>query len=439
MRAALFGLSFAAACLLSLVDPAIGVYAYMVNYIVAPQDQWWGAPLAGLGARFSLTLSLCIALGMVLRWGKLERHGPLLHLQEKLIWAFVVVMIASRVWGVPIDDSLKSLSGTSESPAEKMPKVALFLFMLTNTCSKYKNINIILWILILAGGLYTGYDGYTATPGRFVKGRLDAIGGIDFRESSQAAAHLIMVGVIAGIYFLKTPNWKAKTICLVSGAFTVNAVIMTQTRAAMIGLAVCMPFALLWAPRKHRITIAAYLVLGIIGFFSLTNKTFWSRAETISDAAEKDDSATSRLDLWNAGIQMGLEHPLGVGAGSYYSVIGSYNARYRGRDCHNTYIRCFAELGVPGTLLFAAVIINAFLMLRRIPRLAEGTPIARDIELDCYGLRVALVAYLTAGIFMGLTYIEELWWFLSLPVCLERAAIGAGRDLATVQCPTSGP
>jgi hypothetical protein len=415
--------------LLSLVDPAIGIYAYMINYLVAPDLQWWGAPLVELGTRFSLTLSVCIALGMLLQWRKLANRGPLLHPQEKLIWAFVGVVVLSRLWGVPFDNSLRDMTLTSTSPDEKMPKVAIFIFLLTHSINKYRKVVPCWWIMILVGGLYTGYDGYTAAQSRFVKGRLDLLGGIDFRESSLVAAHLAMVGVLIGIQFLKSRRWIIKAICLIAGAFTVNAIILTQTRAALMALGIGATFALLTAPRDRRILIGGCLLAGAACAFSLTNKEFWSRAETIGATVEESDGfGGGRMDFWKSGIQMGLDHPLGVGAGSFYTVIGTYNPAHRGRDCHQTYIRCFAELGVPGFLLLLALIANAFRLLQRIPRLAQGTPIARDIELDCYGLKVALVVYLSAGFFMGLTYIEELWWLLGLPVCLERAAIRARGD-----------
>jgi O-Antigen ligase len=426
MRAGLFSLSFVAACALALKNPAIGVYAYAINYLVAPTRQWWGEPLAATGARFSLILSLAIAIGMALNWKKLGVLGPFLHSQEKLMWAFVGVVLLSRLWGIPIDNAVRDLSGVSESPAEKMPKVAFFIFMLTHVITKYRQLNWFFWTLIVVGGLYTGFDGYTASPGRFIKGRLNELGGIDFRESSTVAAHLAVVGVITGVYLLKSRNWRTKALCMVTGVFTANAIIQTQTRAALIAIAAGVPCALLLAPRRYRALIGAGLVVGAVGAFSLTNDVFWSRAESIgSEEGNADGWGGNRLEFWETGIRMGLHRPLGIGAGSFYTALEEYDPRFKGRDCHNTFIRCFAELGFLGTIVFGALIVNAFRVLRRVPQIAEGTPIARDVELDCYGLRVALIVYLTAGIFMGLTYVEELWWLLALPVCLERAAISA--------------
>src|SRR5262249_36489040 len=210
---------------------------------------------------------------------------------------------------------------------------------------------------------------------------------------------------------------------------TVNAIILTQTRAAMLGLAAGAIAAPLLAPRGNRLRVCLYVVLGAVAAFSITNQAFWSRAETITASAEeRDRSAASRFDLWKVGLEMWGDHPLGVGAGSFYTVAGEYDPQYAGRDCHNTYLRCAAELGVPGILLLLALIVNAFRTLRRAARLAAGTSVEQPIRWDCYAFQLALVAYLTAGIFMSVPYVEEFWWFLCLPVCLERSALGAREE-----------
>src|SRR5262249_31119510 len=153
---------------------------------------------------------------------------------------------------------------------------------------------------------------------RFVHGRLDQLGGADYRESSTVGAHLAFVGALAGAVFLKSREWWKKLICMVAGAFTVNALILTQTRAAMLGLLAGGLAAPFLAMRGKRLRVCLYLLLGLGGGLSLTNKEFWERAETITSRIEDlDRSAGSRIDLWQAGLLMARDHPFGVGAGSF--------------------------------------------------------------------------------------------------------------------------
>jgi hypothetical protein len=434
MKVVLFGFIFTCACLAALAWPAAGVYAYMANYLVGPENFWWGDALRAQGARFSFFLAAALAGGLVFGWSRLREfnRSPLLHSQEWLVIAFVAVVLLTRLWGVPIDNGLRDLSGMSETPAEKMVKVAIFALMMTHILVRYREANRALWLLVLVGGLYLGLDGYLAPEDRYVNGRLDRLGGTDFRESSTVAAHLVFVSALTGALFLKSRQWWRKLGLVVAGAFSVNALILTQTRAAMLALAAGGVIAPFLAMRGRRLRVSAYVLLGALGALALINKEFWLRAETLTVGVEElDQSAASRLDVWEAGLQMFYDHPLGVGAGSFYTAVGSYNPAYAGRDCHNTYIRCLAELGVPGILVFLALIVNAFRTLRRIPALAAGTPVEESLQWDCFGLQVALVAYLTAGFFMGLTYVEEFWWFICMPVCLERAARNARQEETT--------
>jgi O-antigen ligase len=435
MRIALFGIVFAAACLAALRWPMVGLLAYMVDYLVAPSRQWWGEPLIEMGARFSMFLVLATAAGVVLQWGKIRPQiaGGIPHSQEVLVGLFVLVVVLSRVWGAPLDLTARNLTGTSVTPEEKLPKVAFFVFLMTTLVVRYSHVRAVFWLLVLVGGLYLGWDGYTARESRFVHGRLDNLGGADFAESSAVGAHLTFVSVVTGVLFLTSRRWWQKALCLVAGVLTVNAIILTQTRAAFLALLAAGLAAPVFAMRGQRMRILCYLALGAAGTLALTNDQFVSRVESITaQEQQRDAAAVSRLEVWEAGLQMWKDNPMGVGAGSFYTCVGVYDPRYVGRDCHNTYIRCLAELGVLGGGLFLAVVVNAFLTLRRAARAAVGTSIESDVRWDCFGLKVAFVGYLFAGMFMGLTYIEEMWWFLCLPVCLHRSALNARAEEAPV-------
>jgi O-antigen ligase len=377
-------------------------------------------------------MALVIMLGAGLRFDQIKARiiGAFWHSQEILLLGFVAIVVLSRFWGETIDMSVRDLSATSQLPADKMPKVALFVLLMTHIMVRYQDFTKLWWLLILVGGLYVGWDAFTATdtPSRFVHGRLDILGGADFNEANTGATHLAFVCVLAGCQFLKDKRWIAKGLCLATGVFGVNAIIMTQSRSALVGLGVGSIAAVSLAPRKYRSRLCLGLAIAALGAFSLTNDYFWQRASTISVNTE-EASAASRFDLWKAGLAMWMDYPMGVGAGSFYTVVGRYNPAYIGRDCHNTYIRCASELGVLGILCLMALIYNAFVTLRRVNRLAYGTRLEQDVTWDSYALQVGLLVFLVPGMFIGLTYIEETWWILALPVCLERAVLHARHEM----------
>jgi len=72
--------------------------------------------------------------------------------------------------------------------------------------------------------------------------------------------------------------------------------------------------------------------------------------------------------------------------------------------------------------LFLLLVVNAFVILIRVARRAGHLPAGQGerILYMAYGLAVALVAYLASGLTMTLLYVEAQWWFLGIPVCLER-------------------
>jgi O-antigen ligase len=128
------------------------------------------------------------------------------------------------------------------------------------------------------------------------------------------------------------------------------------------------------------------------------------------------------MEIWKGGYAMIKDNPLGVGAGNFLQNIKRYLPRIGDRDAHSTYIRCAAEMGLHGFALLLALILNAALILRKIGREAAKLPITNRHEFQMVGsaLTASLVVFLVSGIFGTLLYFEAFWWWLLLPVCLQR-------------------
>lgn len=397
-----------------LYHPIVGVYAYLATYNINPLGQWWGNFLPGFARRYSYLLFLAIFAGFFIHHAKL-RYGRLLQGQEILLLIFLAIIWLSLLVG----------QGTGiDYNAIKMSKVFLVLLLASHIITSKKYFEGMLWVLILSG-LYLGYELYSG-GGTWARARFHAgIGGSDFGEGNFLAAHFGFLLPFVGILFLKG-KWIPKGLCLVSGVFIINSIVLTRSRGIFIALAVGMVVTVWYALRmhQHRKKIIALLILGTIGGATLVDQSFWDRMTTIQTQEQNmDSSSLGRIQAWRGAWAMAKDHPLGVGVGQFFAHIGDYAPTMANRDAHNTYLRCVTELGFHGLLLLLILIFNAFRMLRNIHTraLILEPQVRHDFHLYVFATRIGLIVYLVAAMFITSVYIEEFYWLLMMPVFLQRA------------------
>ncbi len=409
----------------SFYHPIFGVVGYVCHYLTWPEEQWWGNVLNPYGVRFSLMFGLLTAVGMVVSARRLRMGRRLMVPQEWLMLLFLCTAVLTNQLNALNTDLYPT--GDWAALMAKLTKIFIFTWMLTHVVTDLRRYRVFVWTLILCT-LYLGFEAYTAPIERFQHSRLNRIGGPDFSESSFFGAHLAAVMPFIGVAFL-TGNWWRRLFCTAAAAFTINALILTRTRAAIVGCLVGLLAALILRLRRRKLQLIACLIPTLVAGVLLTDAGFRTRIGTIfAPPEERDQSVVSRLQIWHAAVDMLMNHPLGVGAGNFAWAISRYNRNLYARDAHNTFVRTAGELGVHSLLLHLAVIACAALTLRAAMRCARGTPAALELHYHAYALMLANIIMLACGMFMSQTYIEEYWWFLAMPVCVFRCAENARRD-----------
>lgn len=397
--------------------PHLGVYGYIADYSIGPAGQWWERPFSGLGLRYSFTLAFATLAGMILHWHKLRQGDNLFQGQEILLLVFLGVIWMSSL--ISPDTTVRY--STVDHPTVKFTKIVVFNMMMTHIITEKKNFDGLFWVLVLVS-LVLGLQAWGTPRRAFQGGRLENVGGADFAESNFFAAFMAAMLPIIGIQLLRS-KWWGKAICTVSAAFTANAVVLCRSRGAFVGIAAGSLVAGLFAPKRHRKKIAAGLVLGMLGGLYVSDEQFLERLTTISTEEEElDESAASRFRLWRAGMEMVWDHPLGIGIGNWYQTIGRYIPEYAGKDCHSTYVKLIAELGIQGAIVFLFILAIGILKLKNIRKHAETLPkeIGDDFMQFSFALTVSGAILLTCGLTISMTYMEFLWILLMLPVCLRR-------------------
>lgn len=418
LKTILFVALFGAACVGSFFSPIWGVLGYVGHYCVGPERQWWHAPISFLGIRYSFILAALTALGIALNWQEMRFGRSLLHKHELLLLGFLGAVWLAALLG---QQTVGRYTSAVDHPSVKFTKVMVFTLMLTHVVTTRRNLDKLLWTLVL-GSMILGMQAWSKPYRAFQGGRLEGVGGPDFSEANFFGAFMVTVLWIIGVQFLRA-NWQGKLLCFLAGGFTANAVVLTRSRSAMVGLVAGGLMAILSAPKRVRALVLIGILIAGSGFLYLTDEQFLHRVNTIvAPHNERDSSAQSRIELAKAGLKMWLDHPLGVGPGNFYQNIGSYIPEYAGKDAHNTYIRCLTETGILGFTIFCLILGTAFWLTYQTTSHAHVLPAHEeyDIRVLAFGTRCALASTLACCLTISLTYVEFIWWFLMLPVCLDR-------------------
>lgn len=411
----------------ALYNPLIGIIGYILHYHISPDTQWWGASISHLGIRYSFLLVIFTGIGTILNRERLRYGNNLLVRHEWLFILFVAIVWLSLFVGLPID---RNPAGIVDPPEIKMLKLLIVVFLMTHIVTTIKQFNLFLLTIVL-GVLFVGYQTYTAPSWSFASGRLEFIGGPDFREANGLAAHFAASLPLIAVYFVRS-GWLGRILATVTGVLAINGMVLTRSRGGFVALAGCMLIAGLTAPKKIRRAVFVGLLVVAIGGFALTDPYFWKRAETITASEiQRDTSAQSRFDIWVASLKMLVDHPLGVGTGNFPDSIYFYLSQQWKKDAHNTYVLCYSELGLQGIIVYGLLIFSAIRLLRRVRKEAQDLPPEprKALLYMSYSVMVSLSAFLFSGLTMSRLYSEGPTWVLvALPVCLWRALENARLD-----------
>lgn len=214
-------------------------------------------------------------------------------------------------------------------------------------------------------------------------------------------------------------------------------VIGTQSRGAALALAAAGLFY--WFKlAKRKAATAAALAIVVTGAAIVAPPTYFDRLKSIENY-EEDSSAQGRLRAWKAAVNMAIDYPLGVGAGSFNSAYGRFYmpshvegwAPNRWISAHSVYFKVLGEYGFLGLAIVLWVIYSCMRMnLRNLARV-RATPDVYSVP-DTWPALIALgfVAYSVAAVFLGGITYPHLYFLAGLTVGCDRilAAEDANRE-----------
>ncbi|HVB80563.1 MAG TPA: O-antigen ligase family protein [Candidatus Binataceae bacterium] len=281
-------------------------------------------------------------------------------------------------------------------------------------------------VSVLAAGLATAW----CYKQHFVEGAARAWGvGLD--PNYEALSMVMMIPL--AVWMARADSGRFwRMVGAVAAVSLVGAAFLTQSRGGLVALAVVVVAAGSRMKGKPAARVALLLTFGV--FIGVAPSGLWRRFENIrfsGPAANGDETAArARLELIAAGLAMVESHPLfGVGLDRFKAIAPRYDPRLRDLGtqyiAHNTYLQVAAETGLPGLILFLALMAAGFGNCRTAERDANDPALAGFAA----ALRLALLAYAIAGLFLTAEFVVWYWLliFLSRNLC-EGAALGRSLD-----------
>ncbi len=183
------------------------------------------------------------------------------------------------------------------------------------------------------------------------------------------------------------------------------AVIATYSRSGLIALVItCM--ICFWefiVKAKRTALLVGILVVGVAGVgMVLATPSYMTRVRSIFQgniAGSKDKgSLEARKQLLLESLSLTVRHPLfGVGPGGFPAMSGTW------QPTHNTYTGLSSESGLPGVILFAAVMFMSLHKTKKVQKL-PGYLADADLRLWNSALRAGMAAYIVGAMFATTEY-----------------------------------
>ncbi|MBP1765146.1 MAG: putative bicarbonate transporter, IctB family [Firmicutes bacterium] len=333
-----------------------------------------------LAVAFFLPLSLGVAtaflgLGVVCWLGKMlvARRWQFRRTPYDWLIALLIVLSASSILVAP--DRWLSFYNYYNL----MGRYILLYYLVVNNIHSLDQMKRLVWALLMSAALVTLYGFYQYVHGVDVSMAEWVDGGqfpelktrvFSTLENPNLLAGFLMVNMaIAAGVALHTPEAKFKLALIAFIAMLGVCLVLTYSRGVWLSiLAVIILYGILYSRKVFWLLLIVPLAL-VLAQDSLMDRI-------LSIANPTDTSSTLRLALWESTVAMILDHPfLGIGWGAYLFVYPEYDfflqdAGTKIFHAHNMYLNIAAEIGVPGLMVFLALMVGH---IRKALRVVQGS------------------------------------------------------------------
>lgn len=340
-------------------------------------------------------------------------------LPPKLIAALAIMACISAVFGI-------SLGGSGSFILYEYSKVLVLAFLLILAIRNARDLLMFLWAYVVAAGVLSWLSIFVFRMTRPSSDGLQRIlSGYSFDANDIGLVVLIGLALSLLTYHVSGKTGRiVSTLVMIGIGITLAK---TGSRGAFLG-AIATGLGILFLVRAVSVPQRlAYMVIPAVALFLSAPQGYWDQMRTLLSPKEDYNwnSQTGRKELFKRGMTYMWSHPLtGIGIENFPRAEGTISVRVQNWDPtqpgikwsapHNSFLQAAAEMGIPGIILFGALvgstIVIPIALRRKIPRhWAGGDPEQRFLHLATNYLPVAGVAFATSGFFVSFAYVDPIY------------------------------
>lgn len=327
-----------------------------------------------------------------------------------VIWIlFLLWMCLTTIFALNPDAAVEQLI--------KIIKIQLLIFITLTLFKTRGRIDQLIWVIVISIGFFGVKGGIFTiqTGGNF---RVWGPPGSFIQDNNELAVALLMT-IPLMVYLRRYVEKKwAKLAFTFAIIFMLVSVVGSQSRGAFLAIAAITIY--FWLKSRHKIQIGLGIILFAVLTFSFMPQSWHDRMDTIQNY-EEDASARERIDSWTLAVRVANDRITGGGLNTWSKqVFNWYLPGAKPFAAHSIYFSVLGEHGWIGLFLFLLILFmswrTASSLIRQYRKDPENKWIADLAEM----IRISLLAFMSGGAFLSLSYFDLPWHLFAVLVVMKK-------------------
>jgi len=367
---------------------------------------------------------LCYGFAVTFPWVQLVAVVTLLSFviskeSKKVPWSVVGLLLAMFLLWTGISTYYAAVPDSAWKAWLEFVKILVMVFVTLMLVDTRQRMDWLIWVIVASLGFY-GFKGGIFT---ILKGGNYHVFGPPasfIADNNALALALCMTLPLMRYLQLHTSHKWVRAVLWGLMVLTCVTVLGTYSRGGLIALAVALGALFLKSRRRLAVVLVAAAIVFAAYHFMPSQ---WKERMGTLQHAEQTDSGSTRIESYKFAVNVALHHPLLGGGFNVYQSSSAWTSYAPAdsipRAIHSIYFRVLGEQGFVGLALFLALLFASWRNCSRARKLTRGNEEMKWAFDLASMLQVALVAYMTAGAFLPMSYFDLSYQLMALSVVLS--------------------